>query len=79
VPAAAVIHRLQALSGFTGRKASLGGFVSLLLKPLAQPGRNNEYGKTKRKKEVGGTHGVGVKSVDIVWNTESEGSQLGLS
>ena len=51
----------------------------MLLKPLAQPGRNNKYGKTKRKKEVGGTHGVGVKSVDIVWNTESEGSQLGLS
>jgi len=79
VPAAAVIHRLQALSGFTGRKASLGGFVSLLLNPLAQPESNNEYGKTKREKEVGGTHGVGVKSVDIVWNTESEGSQLGLS
>jgi len=50
-----------------------------LLKPLAQPGRGNEYGRTKREKEVGGTHGVGVKSVDIVWNTESEGSQLGLS
>ena len=30
-------------------------------------------------KEVGGTHGVGVESVDIVRNTESEGSQLGLS
>ena len=25
---------------------------------------------------VGGTHGVGVKSVDTVGNTESEGSQL---
>ena len=29
VPAAAVIQRVQALSGFIGRKASVGGLVSL--------------------------------------------------
>ena len=29
VPAAAVIRRVQALSGFIGRKASAAGFVSL--------------------------------------------------
>ena len=28
VPAAAVIRRLQALSGFTGRKGSVGGLLS---------------------------------------------------
>lgn len=37
VPAAAVIHRVQALSGFIGRKASVGGLLSLKLKPGAQP------------------------------------------
>ena len=30
VPAAAVIRRWQALSGFIGRKARLGGLVSLM-------------------------------------------------
>ncbi len=29
--------------------------------------------------EVSGTHGVGVKSVDIVRNTKGEGSSLGHS
>ena len=37
VPAAAVIHRSQALSGIIGRKASAGGLSSLELKPGAQP------------------------------------------
>ena len=37
VPAAAVIRRMQALSGMIGRKASAGGYASLLLKSEAQP------------------------------------------
>ena len=37
VPAAAVIHRVQALSGIIGRKACVGGLLSLKLKPGAQP------------------------------------------
>jgi len=37
VPAAAVIHRVRALSGFTGRKAYVGGILSQTLKPGAQP------------------------------------------
>ncbi len=37
VPAAAVIHRWQALSGFIGRIGCVGGFASLRLKPGAQP------------------------------------------
>jgi hypothetical protein len=36
VPAAAVIQRMQALSGIIGRKASAGGFGSLLSKREAQ-------------------------------------------
>ena len=36
VPAAAVIHREQALSGFIGRKACVGGLLSMKLKPGAQ-------------------------------------------
>ncbi len=32
VPAAAVRQRMQALSGLIGRKVSVGGFLSLLLK-----------------------------------------------
>ena len=36
VPAAAVIHRERALSGFIGRKACVGGLLSMELKPGAQ-------------------------------------------
>lgn len=36
MPEASVIRRVQALSGFTGRKASAGGMVSGGLKTLAQ-------------------------------------------
>ena len=35
VPAAAVIRRSRALSGFIGRKASAGGLISLKLKAVA--------------------------------------------
>ena len=37
VPAAAVIRRMRALSGFIGRKANVGGYLSLVLKTGAQP------------------------------------------
>ena len=52
VPAAAVIRRMRALSGFIGRKVCVGGLLSLRLKPEAQPryvletGRL-EYGRGK--------------------------------
>ena len=35
VPAAAVIRREQALSGFIGRKGCVGGLLSMRLKPEA--------------------------------------------
>ncbi len=37
VPAAAVRRRVQALSGFIGRKEFVGGLLGLVLKPGAQP------------------------------------------
>ncbi len=37
VPAAAVRRRMQALSGFIGRKEFVGGVQSLMLNPEAQP------------------------------------------
>ena len=37
VPAAAVIRRGRALSEFIGRKACVGGLLSIRLKPEAQP------------------------------------------
>ena len=38
VPAAAVIRRWRALSGFTGRKGSVGGWLSGMWNTRAQPG-----------------------------------------
>ncbi len=45
VPAAAVIRRGQALSGFIGRKARAGGCLSRVSKPWAQPGDASETGQ----------------------------------
>ena len=45
VPAAAVIRRGRALSGFIGRKACVGGLLSLRSKPEAQPQFVLETGK----------------------------------
>jgi hypothetical protein len=46
VPAAAVIRRMQALSGIIGRKANVGGFLSLCLKTGAQPREWHGYWET---------------------------------
>ena len=43
VPAAAVIRRWQALFGFTGRKATVGGEVSPVGNLPAQPGKFAGY------------------------------------
>ncbi|KAL0685459.1 hypothetical protein Bca4012_052307 [Brassica carinata] len=45
VPAAAVIQRMQALSGMIGRKASVGGFLSPPSNPRAQPWTGGETTK----------------------------------
>ena len=73
MPAAAVIQRLQALSGITGRKAFRRCFSKLCLKDR---GSTSGTGVILEKlKGIGaiGTVGVGVKSVDIDRNSEGVG------
>jgi hypothetical protein len=76
VPAAAVIRRGQALSGFIGRKARVGG----------QPGRESNPGLNPRPLPIpaglslageGGIPGVAVECADIGKNTGGEGGLLG--
>jgi len=77
VPAVAVIRVPQALSGFIGRKGSVGGLVSLRLKVQGSTLGMPKILPDWRALEVGGTVGVGVKSVDIDRNPKCEGIQLG--
>jgi hypothetical protein len=67
VPAAAVIQRVQALIGFTGRKGRVGGCVTwdvhLILRNWSAI-------------EGSGISGVAVKCVDIGRNTSGEGGYL---
>ena len=76
MPEASVRRRRQTLSGFIGRKESAGAPLHLTLNPSAQ--RENwvrdEWGLDDR--EITGTLGVGVKSVDIERNTKGEGKLL---
>ena len=77
MPAAAVIQNLQALSGFIGRKGSVGVPSSFLLNLQGSTLKLQEKLTGLRALGADGTVGVGVKSVDIDRNTESEGIQLG--
>ena len=53
VPAAAVIRRVQALSGIIGRKENVGGLLSLFLKTRAQPWEWTEYWEARgRQRKV---------------------------
>ena len=79
VPAAAVIRRMQALSGFIGRKARAGGAQQWRVESPGLPGRGRVKRRDSRQGEGRGTGGVGVKSVETVRNTNSEGSDLDLS
>jgi hypothetical protein len=84
VPAAAVIQRPQALSGFIGRKESVGG---LRFSPQGENFKSDVKSQSSTLKphriltnlragEVCRTYGVGVKSVDIIGNTKGEGITL---
>ena len=68
MPAAAVIRKMRALSGFIGFKGSVGG------PPNA--GLPWELGVLNVHKE-GGIRGVAVKCLDITKNSDCEGSLLG--
>ena len=49
VPAAAVIRRVQALSGIIGRKEFVGGMLSLVSKPEAQLRFGTGYWQTRMR------------------------------
>ena len=76
MPAAAVKRRVQALFGFTGRKAYRRRFNASDFKAL---GLTEEKGRIRLDLSLLGEAGIdsgGVKSVDIVRNTKGEGKLL---
>ena len=77
VPEASVIRRVQALSGFIGRKVYRRCSDKFLVQ--AQGLTLEKRGKLLELSLFGGTGtlGGGVKSVDIEWNTNREGRFLG--
>ena len=75
VPAAAVIRRWQALSGFIGRKESAGGFLSLM-KAFGLTGEVHRKLDNLSAEEGSGTPCVAVECVDIWKNTSGEGGYL---
>ncbi len=77
VPAAAVIRRVQALIGITGRKACAGGFLSQIKSPGLTWELRLKLGGWSAA-EGGGIPRVAVKCVDMWRNTDGEGSPLGL-
>ncbi len=79
MPAAAVIQNPRALSGIIGRKASVGVLLSFLLNIQSSTLEVQKKLAELRMLGADGTVGVGVKSVDIDWNTKSESIQLGQS
>jgi hypothetical protein len=77
VPPATIRQRMQALSGMIGRKASVGGFSSLLSNPRAQPGQavetnKLEYGRGKGNFRYGGA----MKYIEIRKDTNDESTLL---
>ena len=77
MPAAAVIRRVQALSGITGRKELRRLQVKFLFKyPGSTWGRAGKLTSLSIV-EVPGIPSVGVKSVDIGRNTDGVGRVLG--
>ena len=73
MPAAAVIQRVQALSGFIGRKAFRRRFGKLHFKDQSLTLERGVILPELKGLGVTGTLGVGVKSVDIERNTKGEG------
>ena len=73
VPAAAVIRKWQALSGFTGRKERVGGFLSWgeIRRPNLRPASKTGELEFRRGS---GIPCVAVKCVDIWENTNGESS-----
>ena len=77
MPAAAVIQRVQALSGFIGRKAFRRRVCKLDFKDHGLTGGRGLILPDLRILGAIGTVGVGVKSVDINRNVKGVGRLLG--
>ena len=78
VPAAAVIQRVRALFGITGRKARAGGPLSLSVKCRGSTPCSPEILEGWRHVEASGIPGVAVECVEIRKNTGGEGGLLGV-
>jgi hypothetical protein len=78
VPAAAVIRRVRALFGIIGRKARVGGGLSLPVKCRGSTPCVQEILGRWRQGEAGGIPGVAVECVEIRKNTRGEGGLLAL-
>ncbi len=76
MPAAAVIQRVQALSGFIGRKAFRRLICKLFFKDHGSTGGREIILRVLVIGGVSGTDGVVVKYVDIIRNSEGEGRKL---
>ena len=73
MPAAAVIRRIQALSGITGRKELRRWFCKQNVKSHGSTVYTCSELQNLRAREVIGIASVGVKSVDISRNTDGVG------
>ena len=78
VPAAAVIRRVRALFGIIGRKAHVGGRISLLVKGRGSTPSLQEILDRWSQVEASGIPGVAVECVEIRKNTRGEGGSLDL-
>ena len=78
MPAVAVIQRVQALSGFIGRKAFRRLFCKLHFKDQSLTLERGVILQELNNFGAFRTVGVGVKSVDIDRTTKGEGRKLGI-
>ena len=81
VPAAAVIRRERALSGFIGRKERVGGLSSGISNPRAQPPAGSrtgrlEFGRGRRNSRCSG--GMRRYREEHRWRRQSSGPRLTL-
>ncbi len=79
MPAAAVIRRIQALSGITGRKELRRWHSKRAVKSYGSTIYTLSELLSLRTREVPGIPSVGVKSVDIGRNTDGVGRVLACS
>ena len=76
MPAAAVIRRIRALSGFIGFKGERRWIVKSVVKVCGSTVKLQLKLGVLSTVEVGGIRGVAVKCLDITKNSDCEGSSL---